>query len=103
MTLFGVNQNLYLSLVDWGRKAHGPQDLPEYNALLGLAALATMNLFSVIMLGEMAFGRRDLVPNPKLSALLMWIGLVVLHWSCLSLVDTFMLGEEGCVMATDIL
>ena len=80
MTLLGAYRNFYLSLVDWGRRTHGPRDLPEYNALLGLATLATMNLFSVIMLGELAFDRHGLVPNPRVTALLIWIGLVVLHY-----------------------
>jgi hypothetical protein len=83
MARLGAYKNLYLCLVEWGRRAHGPQDLPEYNALLGLATLATMNLFSVVMLGELAFGKSDLVPNPKISALLLWIGLVVLHYAIL--------------------
>ena len=39
-----------------------------------------MNLFSVIMLGELALGRSDLVPSPKITALAIWIGLVVLHY-----------------------
>lgn len=80
MALLGAYKNLYLCLVEWGRRAHGARDLPEYNALLGLATVATMNLFSVVMLGELAFGRSDLVPNPKITALLIWTGLVVLHY-----------------------
>jgi hypothetical protein len=80
MTFLGAYKSLYLSLVEWGRRAHGPRDLPEYNALLGLATVATMNFFSVIMLGELALGRGDLVPSPKIAALLIWIGLVVLHY-----------------------
>jgi len=80
MTLLGAYKDLYLSLVDWGRKVHGYQDLPEYNAVLGLASLATMNLYSLIMLGEVALGRRNLVPITKLTALSIWVGFVVLHY-----------------------
>ena len=80
MTLFGAYKRLYLSLVDWGRNAHGPQDLPEYKALLALSIVATMNLFTMIMFAELALGRRNVVPNPKLSALLSWAGFVVLHY-----------------------
>lgn len=75
---------MYLRLVDWGRKAHGPQDLPQYNALLGLATLATMNLFSVAMVSEWAVGSRDLIRNPRVSAVVVWLAFLGLHYITLA-------------------
>ena len=80
MTLFSAYEDLYLSLVEWGRKVHGSQGLPEYNALLGLATLATLNLFSAVMLSEAVLGARNLIPISKPGALLIWIGFVALHY-----------------------
>lgn len=84
MTLLRAYRDLYLDLVDWGLRAHGPQDLPRYNALLGLSLVGTMNVFSTIMLGEMALGERHVVPHAGAVALLVWVGLLVLHSVLLS-------------------
>jgi hypothetical protein len=71
---------MFLRLAAWGRKANGLQDLPQYNAALGLSIVATMNFFTLAMLIEFIAGRRDLLPSPKLTALIVWFSFVVVHY-----------------------
>jgi hypothetical protein len=80
MTPVAIYKSLYLCLVDWGRRAHGSSDMPEYNALLGLASLATMNLFSLLMFGELFFGKYALIPKQRIAGAGIWIAFAVLHY-----------------------
>ncbi len=56
------------------------QDLPQYNAALGLSIIATMNFFNLVMVIELIFGKHDLLPNPKMTALVVSFGFVVVHY-----------------------
>jgi hypothetical protein len=79
LNLLKAYERLYSGLVDWGLRTHGPEDLPQYNAILGLSSVATMNLCTLNMLCELVGDRGYLFPDSKPGALLVWVGFVVLH------------------------
>jgi hypothetical protein len=79
LNLLKAYERLYLGLVDWGLRTHGPEDLPQYNAILGLSTVATLNLCTLNMLCELAGAPGYLFPDSKLGAVLLWVGFVVLH------------------------
>jgi hypothetical protein len=83
MNMANAYKELYLSVVDWGRRTHGSRDLPELNALLGLVSLGTINVFSMIMAIEFALGTKHLIAKPRAVALLIWLVLLVIHYAAL--------------------
>ena len=83
MTVRTAYRELYYHLTEWGRRAHGSQDLPEYNTILVLATLGTMNCFTLLMTIELFIGRRVIPPTAKVAALILWLTLVIVHYLAL--------------------
>ena len=48
---------LFFRIYRWGLRVHGPEDVPEFNAILGLSVLAVMNVLNILMAAELASGR----------------------------------------------
>jgi hypothetical protein len=71
---------IFYRIYDWGRRVHGLGDLPEYNAILGLSMLATMNVFSLAMAVELASGRAASRGDAKYVAVALWLAFLVLHF-----------------------
>jgi uncharacterized membrane protein len=71
---------IFYRIYDWGRRAHGLGDLPEYNAILGLSMLATMNVFSIAMAVELASGRGASGDAAKYVAVALWLVFLALHF-----------------------
>jgi hypothetical protein len=71
---------IFFRIYQWGRRVHGLRDLPEYNAILGLSMLATMNVFSIVMAAELASGRGATSENAKFIAVAVWAAFLVLHF-----------------------
>jgi len=84
VTPIDVYKELYLRLVEWGRRTHGVADMPEHNAVIGLATLAMLNVASIFMLGELAWGRGALIPRSRISVVCAWLGLLALHYANLT-------------------
>ncbi len=71
---------IFYRIYDWGRRVHGLGDLPEYNAILGLSMLATMNVFSIAMAVELVSGRGTSGGSAKFVAVVVWLAFLVLHF-----------------------
>lgn len=71
---------IFYRIYDWGRRAHGLGDLPEYNAILGLSMLATMNVFSIAMVVELASGWGTSGGSAKFMAVALWLAFFMLHF-----------------------
>jgi len=71
---------IFYRIYAWGRRAHGLGDLPEYNAILGLSMLATMNAFSIVMAAQLVSGDGAVGANAKFIAVAVWLAFLVLHF-----------------------
>ena len=71
---------LFFRIYRWGLRVHGPEDVPEFNAILGLSVLALMNVLNILMAAELASGRGPKIEISKFIGVAVWATFLLLHF-----------------------
>ncbi len=69
---------LFYKLYTWGKRIHREKNGPEYNAVLGVAFLTAMNIFSIPGLVEVFFRKRILVEIDSIPNWVIWSFMIFL-------------------------
>ena len=71
---------LFFRIYRWGLRVHGPEDVPEFNAILGLSVLAVMNVLNILMAAELASGRGRPIEISKFITIVVGTAFLLLHF-----------------------
>ena len=71
---------LFFRIYRWGLRVHGPEDVPEFNAILGLSSLALMNVLNILMAAELASGRGPKIEISKFIGVAVGATFLLLHF-----------------------
>ena len=71
---------LFFRIYRWGLRVHGPEDVPEFNAILGLSVLAVMNVLNILMAAELASGRGPKIEISKFIGVAVGATFLLLHF-----------------------
>lgn len=87
--IWSMYKYLYYRLYRWNKKVWGKDDIPEYNAMIMVALLSFINIFSIPFLVEAISGIR-ILELPKLSK-----GAFFLFFLCFVSIHYFLLVHKG--------